>query len=99
MINVNKELILQSLQPCALNAIALQKNCCVVIAIYAFGLNDGRSERQLLVNAGYAMAQHHFCLLAHPPQDFLACKTRSDGVAIGAVVRREHKPLAAFDLG
>src|SRR6185437_2920074 len=98
MIDVDQELLFQTIEPRALNAVALQKNCGVVIAIDAFRLNDGRSKRQLLINARHAMAQNYFRSLSHGTENLLTSQARSDGVAVGAVVRGEHKPLAAFDL-
>jgi hypothetical protein len=45
------------------------------------------------------MAQNYLCVFAHATQNFLASETRSHCITVGAVVRCQHEPLAAFDLG
>jgi hypothetical protein len=98
MIDVDQEVVLQTLQARAMNAVTLQNDRRLVVAGHTIGLQHLIGERQRAINAGYAIVQHHVGLLPHGTQNLAAGERRSDGIAVGPGMRRKYEAVALFDL-
>ena len=98
VIDVDQELVLQSLQAGALDAVTLQNDGSLVVAVDGLRLDNFAGVGQRLVNAGHAIAQNDVGFFAHRPQDLAAGQRRTDGVAIRPCVRGQHEPIALLDV-
>src|ERR1700693_2036297 len=98
MIYADQEAVFQALEPCTVDAVALQNDRRLVVADNAIGPQHLIGERQCAINPRYAVVQHHVGLLPHGAQDLAARQRRSDGVAIRPRVRRKHEPVTLLDL-
>src|SRR5579864_8465339 len=98
MVNIDQEILFQTLQARALHVIAFEQNGGVVTAVHTLGLNHSLSERQLLIYARNAVAKDNLREFAHATQNFAARERGSNRVTIRTRVRREYKPLALLNL-
>ncbi len=98
MIDADEKAILETFEARAMDAVALENNRGLVIAVHAIGLQDLIGEGQGAVDSGNAVVQHDVGLLAHGAQDLAAGEGRSDRIAIGTSVRRQHEAIALLDL-
>ena len=98
MIDADQKAVFQAFQPRAVNAVTLQNDRRFIIAGNAIGLQHLIGERQRAIDPRHAIVQHHVGLLPHGAQNLAARQRRSNGVAIGPRVRRQHEPVALLDL-
>jgi hypothetical protein len=61
-------------------------------------LHDLIGERKRTVDAGHSIVQNNVSLLTHGAQNLAASQRRSDCVAIGPGVRRQHKSFVLSNL-
>ncbi len=98
VIDVDQELVFQSVQAGALDAVTLQDDGSLVVAVDAFRLNNFAGVGQRLINAGHTVAQNDVGLLAHCEQYLAAGQRRTDGIAIRPRMRCQHEPVALLDV-
>ena len=93
MIDADQKAVLQALQPRAVDAVTFQNDRGFVIPAHAIGLQHLIRKGQGTINSRDAIMQHHIGLLAHGAQNLAAGQRRSDGISIGARMRRKHEPV------
>jgi hypothetical protein len=86
MINVYKEMIVETLQASSLNAVALKKDGRVITSVYTLRLDDAVCEWELLIDARDPITEYRIDLLAHASQNFAARKRGTNRVTICASV-------------
>jgi len=98
VIDADQKLIFQSLKPGAMDAVTFQYDGGFIPAGHTVCLHNLIGKRQGAINAGDSVVQNDIRLLAHFAQNLAAGERRSDGIAIGTRVRREHESFALSDL-
>ena len=97
MVNVDQETLFEPVEQRAPHAVAFEQYDGVVRR-HSVRLNCAVSERQVLIDARYAVVHDDFRILAHGAQDLTAGKGRPDAVSIGPRVRSHHKTAARPNL-
>jgi hypothetical protein len=69
MIDADEKPILEAFEAGALDAVALENDCGVVVAVDPIGLHYAVSEWQSLVDARNDIMEHHVGVLAHAPEN------------------------------
>src|SRR5258708_15029590 len=98
MVDADEKPIFQTFKPRAMNAVALENDCRVIVAGNAIGLQYLIGERQRAIDSRYAVVQHHVGLLPHGAQDLATRQRRTNRIAIGACVRGQHESISLLDL-
>jgi hypothetical protein len=98
MVNADEETIFEAFQPGAMNAVALEYDGRLITTGYAIRLHHFVGKRQRTVDARNAIVQNDIRLLAHGAKHLAAGQRRSDGVAVGPGMRRQHEALVLSDL-
>src|SRR5271166_1475385 len=98
MIDTDQKAVFESLEPRAMDAVALKNNRRFVTAQDATRLHHLIRKRKRTVNPGNPIVKNDIRLLANLAQNLAARERRSHGIAIGTSVRRQHEPLVLSDL-
>jgi hypothetical protein len=72
VVNADKEMLFQSCDSGALNAIAFEHNGGFEFAVHSIDLLDGIGERKRTIDGGNTVVEHDFDLLAELTQHFAA---------------------------
>src|ERR1700722_2571247 len=91
-------MILQSLEPRPVNAVALQNDGCFVAPHHATRLHHLVGKRKRAVNSWDAVVENDIRLLTHGAKNLAAGQRRTNGIAVRASMRRQHESLVLSDL-
>src|SRR5580765_2257205 len=98
VVDADEESIFEAFKSRAMDAVAFENDGGFVVACHSTGLNHLIGKWKGLVDARYAVMQNYISLLPHLAQNLTAGEGRTDRVAVGTSVGRQHETLALSDL-
>ena len=98
VIDVDEEVLFQSLDAGALHAVTLQDDGSLVFTVDLQSMHDGVRKRERLIDHRNVIAHHDLSRFAHLLQNAGKSQQRANGVAIRTGVGGEHKFSALLNV-